>query len=1208
QINAAGTLASVSLPNVNIFWGEATRISANGILKNITNPETVEFDIPQFSAETKRSDAILFVNETDLGVSLPAKVVLAGSLNGNPSNISATATLTTTQGIATIDGSFKNTDTIAYDVALSIEEYKINELLNNPQLGALSLSVTSQGSGTTINTLDATLDATVSKFQLNEYAIKDLNLKGNIKNGNGNVVSKYKDDNLNINLDAFVVLDSIAPEATVEINVIGANLQALGLMKRNVKTGMNIYADFKGTPEAYDATAIVDDGVIVYDNKTYLLGNLDALAHVRKDTTSVSIANKMLNINLKSNSDPQTFSKALERHVLSYFYRDDKISDTITDPVNLTLEGLIAQSPLLNDVFLVNVKDLDTINISVDFKEKARVLKANITAPHINYGGNELDSLSFSMDTDKENFNFNLGFKNIKAGPLDIPKTIITGNQANSELSLNFLGYHDGERLMNVNTKITGNRERLIFSVNPDSLILNKHKWAIPTTNDIILTDNNLEFTDFKITKDNQSIEVTDKLSNISKTHVAITYDNFKISEVFNYLNPDSKLATGQLNGDFILEDPFGKTGLLADLSISNFTVLKTDLGTLSLNGNSLSDTEYAFNAGLKGGDINLDLVGDYTTTTTAANLNLDLNINEFKMKALNTLSLGEVKDADGSFNGKFKVTGTTSDPQYDGTLNFIDAQFNIAKLNTKFTMPNETLNANNEGLSMSNFTILDENNNKMVLSGEIGTESFINPTFNLDLKANNFQVLNATQEDNADFYGKASFNADAKLTGDLQIPKLNADVTVGADTDVTYVMPATYASIEERDGVVVFVNRENPNAILTQTEEQTATIKGFDISTRIKIGKDAAVTVVIDEETGDNFRASGEGELLFNMLPNGRISLTGGYEIEDGHYELNLYNLVNRKFLIAKGSRVTWSGDPFDAKLDVRAIYNLETSASSLMAPQISGADPSVKNKFRQVLPFNVYLNINGELLSPEISFGLDMPEEVQGSIGGQVYGRVQQVNAQEGELNKQVFSLLVLNRFYPDSGSDGSSGGFATVARDNLNDAVSEQLNSFSDKLLGSSGIELDFGLNSYTDYQGESATERTQLDVAAQKKLFNDRLTVRVGSEVDIQGSSANGESTPLVGNVSLEYMVSQDGRYRLKGFRKSEFENVIDGQTIVSGIALIFTQEFNHFDELWDAILRSQSEKKEKLEADQKAAEAKIKAKEEATDKSIEQKKN
>ena len=254
--------------------------------------------------------------------------------------------------------------------------------------------------------------------------------------------------------------------------------------------------------------------------------------------------------------------------------------------------------------------------------------------------------------------------------------------------------------------------------------------------------------------------------------------------------------------------------------------------------------------------------------------------------------------------------------------------------------------------------------------------------------------------------------------------------------------MPSSYATIEERDGVVAFVNRENPGAILTQKEEQTATINGFDVKAFLKIDKKAAVTVIIDEETGDHFKVSGDGDFIFLMNPNGRLSLTGAYEVSDGYYKLNLYNVVDRKFVLVPGSRISWAGDPFDAKLDIRTSYALKTSASDLMASQTSGEDASIKNKYKQVLPFNVYLNIAGELLQPKISFNLDMPEEQQGAISGQVYERVQQINQQEDELNRQIFSLLVLNRFYPDTGSDGSSGGFATLAKNNLNDAVSGQV----------------------------------------------------------------------------------------------------------------------------------------------------------------------
>ncbi len=1207
NLRANGYLSDINLPKTNVDWG-STHIAANGTIQNITNPEQLTFNIPNFSASTTKSDVVQFINEKDLGVNLPSDIKLDGNLKGNLNDIYTKAKLTTSQGLATVDGHFKNANTLEFDANLSIDSYKLNELLQNEQLGALSLTVTANGKGKTINDLDANLEATVSSFKFNNYHIKDLKLVGDIKDGRGKVTSNYKDNNLNADLYTTVVLDSIAPEANIELNIIGADLQALGLMKRNVKTGMKIFADFKGNATNYDVAAIVDNGVVVYDNKTYLIGDLNALAHVKKDTTSVSVKNKLLDVVLQSNADPQTFSKALQRHVFSYFYRDEKVPDSITNPVNLKFRGKIIQAPILNEVFLVNVQDLDTVKIDIDFQEKDRQLKANITAPHINYSGYELDSLAFTMDTDKEKFIFDLGFNNIKAGPLNIKKTIIKGNQANNELSLDFIAYDDVDKMIQVMSKITGNRERLRFHVLPTDLILNKTPWNTPESNEIIITDKNLEFNDFRFDKGDQSVEITDKLPSISKDHIAIDFKNFKLSEFLTYLNPDEKLATGNLNGDFILEEPFADTGIVADLDISQLSFMQVDMGTLSLDAKSLGGNSYDFNADMKGGEIDLDLKGDYVANESGANLDLNLDINKFNMSALTGFSQGEITETDGSFSGNFKLNGTTTEPKYEGNLNFNNADFKIKMFNAAFTLANEDLKVNNEGLSMNNFTIRDENQNTLVASGTVGTESFINPTFDLKVKADNFQVLNATKEDNDFVYGKATFDAVAEITGDLQIPKIDMNLTVGSDTDITYVMPSATVNIEERDGVVIFVNRENPDAILTRTEEVSATIKGFDISAYVKVGKEAAVTIIIDEDTGDNFKVSGEGDLNFNMNPNGNMNLAGVYEVQDGHYELNLYSLVNRKFNIVSGSRVTWSGDPFDAKLDIKALYEVKTSASSLMAPAFSGEDASVTGKFRQVLPFYVYLNIDGQLTEPKIAFNLDMPEDEQGAIGGQVYGRVQQLNQQEDELNRQVFSLLVLNRFYPDPGSDGSTGGVASIARDNLNDAVSDQLNMFSDKLLGDSGFELNFGLDSYTDYQGTSTQERTQLDIAAQKKLFNDRVIVSVGSEVDVQGSSSTGEETPIIGNVSIEYILTENGRYRLKGFRRNEFENVIDGQTIVSGIALIFTQEFNKFSELWDAMVKSSTKTEKQMEAERKAAEEAQKAQEEATDESIEKKKN
>ncbi len=1189
NIAASGYLSDINISGARVNWGQETKISASGRIFNATNPDDLSFTIPKFSATTQKSDLLKFVNEEDLAVSLPKDISLSGSIKGSAQDITTDAILKTSQGIATVKGNFKNEAIIAFDATLEIKDYAMDQLLANEQLGNLNLTLTGKGSGTTVNNLDAVVNATVNSFQFKEYAIKDLSLDGNIKNGKGTVTSTYKDTNLNADLFADVVLDSVNPRASLKLDLIGADLQALGLMQRDVRTALVLTADFVGNAESYNVSALIDNGVVVYDNKSYLLGDINARARIRKDTTSISVTNKMLDMKLESNTDPQTLTTALQNHVSSYFYRDAVRADTLANPVILKMQGKITDAPLIRDVFLVNLEELDTIKMAVDFDETKRKLKAAITAPHIVYSDSKLDSLAFTMDTDKEKFAFDLSFKNIEAGPFDIQRTRISGNQVDNELDLDFIAYKKDSTLIQIKTEITGNRERLRFHVNPDELIVQQNKWNTPSNNEVIFTKNgdeyDLEFNDFNFSRNTQSVAFRDDIPSVTNKHVAVNFQNFKLNEFLNYLNPEEQFAKGNLSGDFILVDPFGATGIVADLSIEELALLDVAMGTMTLDAKSLGSNSYDFNATIKGGEVDLDLTGDYKTTETEALLNLDLALNTVNMKALEGFSLGEITETDGSFKGGFKVEGTLAAPKYEGSITFNDANMTIKKLNAPFTLTNETLNINNDGLSMDGFTIKDANGNTFVASGEVGTESFINPTFDLNVKADNFQLLNAEEGDNEVVYGQATINATATIKGDLQIPVVDMDASVNKNTDITYILPSSTVNIESRDGIVIFVNRENPDAILTRTEEQTATLAGFDINARFQVSKDAKVTIIIDENTGDNFQVYGDGDFEFAMQPNGRMTLSGVYTAAGGHYEMNLYSLVKRKFKLVEGSKVSWAGDPFDAKLDVKALYDVEASASGLMASVTSNSDPGVQSRYRQVLPFQVYLNIDGELTAPVINFNIDMPEDEQGAIGGQVYGRLQQLNTQEAELNKQVFSLLVLNRFYPEPGSDGSRGGVASIARDNLNDALSDQLNVFSDKLLGDTGVELDFGLDSYTDYQGTSPTERTQLDIAAQKKLFNDRLIVRVGSAVDVQGSSANGETTPLVGNVSLEYLLTNNGRYRLKGFRRNVFENVIDGQTIVSGIALIFTQEFNRFTDLWDALIRSQSEK----EADKKLKE-------------------
>ncbi|WP_041557795.1 translocation/assembly module TamB domain-containing protein [Cellulophaga algicola] len=1186
NINASGTLKEIDLSNIKLNWGENTQLVAKGKLYDSMQPDILSFDFNTIQASTNRKDILAFVSESDLGISIPNTIKLNAVVSGSPDNLKGNLELKIPEGTATVTGKYSTKDQIAFEGKLKVDSLRLDKLLKNEQLGALSMTMNLSGNGNSINSLNAYLETDFTQLEFNTYDFSNLKLDGKIVNGNGDLNLNFKDENLNLQANTKLKLDSIASVVKLNLNIIGADLYALGITNENIKMATEINSEFKGSIEAFKLNTTINETIAVFNDEPYRMGDLLVKTQIDSLTTNVVVTSNFFNGSIKANSSIEKVSSALNEQITSYF-SDSLAVKTKLNPIVLSMDFKLSPTPILTDVFFRDIEKLDTISIKANFNAVTKKLYASLLVPSAVYSGSSIDSLNVLIHGDAKDLNFTAGFNELSSDPIFIKKTIFKGELKNSAMQLDFTSYDEDQKLLHIGSEVSLSKDITTFRILPSELIFNKKQWTIPEDNSIKFSENRLEFNHVKLTRNSQELRISNAIKGTQKEHIGIVFSDFKLQTFLSYLNPDEALASGLVEGSLIIEEPFGATGIIADFKINQLKALQSPLGNLVLKANATGNAQYNFDMALKDGGIDFNLIGDYTAAKTGANLNLNLDLNRLDLKVIEAFSEGAFTNTSGAISGNVKVNGTTTNPIYTGDFSFNKAEFKVAQLNALFKINNEKLKVNNEGIYFNNFAIQDSNSNSFAINGAIKTSELTNPVFDLQLKADTFQVMNSTKEDNDLFYGKAFMNADITVKGDLNLPVVSGVFKVDKGTDITYIVPESQLDIEERDGVVIFVNQENPDAILTRKDEEepSSILKGYKVNTIIEIDNDAVFNVIIDKKTGDNLQISGEANLNFGMNTTGAMSLSGRYELKSGHYETILYNVVKRKFTIKRGSTITWTGSPTDANLDITAIYNVEASASPLMASLTSSEDSSISSKYQQVLSFLVYLNVDGEILTPEISFELDMPEEEQSSLSGAVYEQVQQLNDQESELNKQVFSLLTLNRFFPSSGSDGSSGGTATIARNNVSKVLSDQLNTFSDKLLGKSGFELGFDFDSYTDYEGDSPEDRTQLNINAQKKLFNDRLIVSAGSTVDVEGSAqTNEEETPIIGNVSLEYLLSEDGRYRLKGFRKNEYENVIDGQLIITGVALIFNREFNSFSELFNPIKKEEKDKKDRKEKD------------------------
>jgi autotransporter translocation and assembly factor TamB len=551
--------------------------------------------------------------------------------------------------------------------------------------------------------------------------------------------------------------------------------------------------------------------------------------------------------------------------------------------------------------------------------------------------------------------------------------------------------------------------------------------------------------------------------------------------------------------------------------------------------------------------------------------MNLDLAIRRLQLNTFEGALATFVTRASGGVNGNVSINGTMSAPKVQGTINFDSVSVNTIAVGGPLSIHNESLTVTEKGFDFNQFTIRDSANSPLNLNGTVRTANFINYNFNLKVDAENFRVVNTTKKVNSLYYGEMYINTNLNITGTERNPSVDGNLTVNEGTNFSIVIPQADAGVVQREGVVEFVDFSNPGVdslFLAYDSLNNADILGFNIAANISIVREANFNVIVDVANGDFLNLKGVGELTAGIDPSGKVTLTGTYTIDEGAYQFS-FNFLRRRFEVEKGSTITWFGEPTNAELDVTAKYIANTAPLDLVQNQIT--DVSQRNYYLQKLPFHVFLNLNGELLKPVLTFDITLPEEqnytVSGDVVSTVRTRLTQLRQEPSELNKQVFSILLLNRFVGENPFESSSGGFSAgaFARQSVSKLLTEELNDLASGLIN--GVDINFDLASSDDYTTGDRRNRTDLNVGLSKRLLNDRLTVTVGNNFQLEGPTpANNQGSNVAGNISINYQLSKDGRYMLRFYRRNEYEAAVEGYVIETGLGFILTVDYNRFREV------------------------------------------
>jgi hypothetical protein len=1182
-----GKMNDLSIPTLEVAGLSHTHVKASGNIKGLPNMDKAYFDLKIADFNTNKTDIgkLAPVGSIPSNINLPDALSASGTFKGGISNFNTNLKLRSTDGsvdgiVALKVGPGKNN--MVYDADVKAYNLNVGKLISQSKnVGIVTLAAKVKGSGTDLKTANTTFSGNIVRANIQGYGYQDLTFKGSANHGNIATVADMRDPNLSFALNLKANMNNKYPAVQLTLNVDSANIQKLGFAKTPMRFHGKLVANMPtADPNYLNGKIDVTDLLFINKDQRIKMDSISIVSTATADSSTMKLRSQLITARIGGKYKLTEIGAALQDNINKYFNTNPKAPKPKYSAEQFTFNAVITKTPVMAQ-FIPDLKHLDPVKLSGSFDSESGKLLVNGSAPRIVYGTNTINALNLNINTNNNALNYAVTLNEVKASQIDLINTSISGSAQNNKLNTS-IQVRDAKKKerYHIAGVLTQAGLGYQFSLLTNGLMLDYNNWTVAADNSIQFGGDGIIAHNFNISNAGQTLSVTTNPPQANGP-LSINFTNFKIETLTKLAQQNSLLVGGVINGSAVVKNLDKTAQFTTDLNITDFNFRGDTVGNVALKLNNQTANALAANMAItgKGNQVNLD--GYYYTDKSSFDFNL--NIANLNLKSIEGFTFGNLKRSSGSVNGQLKIIGTTNAPSIRGDINFNNAAFNITKINSYYQAPKEKIIFNSDGILFDNFTLIDSAGNKAVVTGSVYTTNYANYKFGLDVSTGNFRVYNASQADNKLYYGQLYLDSKIQIRGDMNKPIVDGTLKVNDKTRMTIVIPQDDPGIEDRKGVVEFVNKKAPklDSIMKRQLDslKKSDITGMDVSANITVDKNAEFIIVVDERNGDIVRLKGDAQLNLGIDVSGKTSLTGTYTVNSGSYDLS-YATVNRKFLIKQGSTVTWQGDPTLAQLDVTAIYVAKVPPIDLVDNQLT--TETERTMYKTKLPFNVDLQLQHDLMKPDITFNIVLPDStynVTSDVVSTVNAKLDQLRQDPNELNKQVFAVLLLNHFVGQNPFQSAAGGegLQGTVRNSVSSLLSSQLNSLAGNLI--QGVDINFALQSGTDYSSGTATNRTDLNVGLSKRFLNDRLTVSVGNNFNLEGQQSNEKATNIAGDLSVAYKLSKDGRYMIRAYRRDQFI-VIQGQVIETGVGFAITVDYDKFSQIFRGKTAAEKDMKQK----------------------------
>ena len=1031
---------------------------------------------------------------------------------------------------------------------IATEGINLRQLLNNPAFGTVATDMAVSGRLRNNQKPDVTIDGIVHQFDYSGYTIHQLALSGSYAGGS----------------------------VTGHLNFDAADIR-LAEPWANVTMDGDIAADFTGsTLNDVQGEVHIDNFYVspTDESPAYRLDNLTLTSGFDEGIHFLALQSDFAEAELRGQFDSATLPQSIVSAIGSRLptlpglptYK--RQSDN-----NFSLRLNVTKTDWLRRFLGVDLDLQQPLSLQARVNDATRELYLDGELPRFAYNGTSYSDGVVHVASPADTMKCDVSITKLMDNGHHLQMSLLAG-ASNNNLTTTFRwdNQHPEKQMsgelntiMQLYRNLSDQAEAQV-RVLPSHVILNNSTWNVEPS-DIIYHDNYLLVDHFSIHHNQEHIIVDGIASKHETDSLTVDLNEVEVGYILDLVNFHSVEFSGKATGRANASSLLGKFAASADLRVDDFKFERGHMGVLHAKADWNQELEQIDIHAVTddGPDAKTYIEGH--VSPVHEDIDLAIEAKGTSIAFMHNFTKSFLTSIDGHAVGHARVAGPLDNINLTGQVVVTEGEATVTPLNTTYTLKNDTVVMIPDDIQLRHMALYDRDGHEAFLSGGIHHEHLTSLTFDLDVEADNLLGYDFSDFGDNVFYGTVYASGRVDIHGRENDVTINCDVTPQPGSVFVY-NAASPDAISKQEFIEWTVDSLQLTANAPQEKtlhSQLSTLNSTDIYINFLINctPDATVRLLMDANTNDYITLYGDGTIRASFHDKGPFNMFGTYTVDHGTYGITIQNIIKKNFTFNRGGTIVFGGDPYNAALNLQAVYTVNG---------VSLSDLNIGNSFtNNTIRVNCLMNIGGQPNAPQVDFDLEMP-----TVNADEQQMVRSVINGQQEMNQQVLYLLGIGRFYNQGNNNAGGSGSerpdqtSLAMQSFLSGTLSTQINTLLSQFIKNDNWS--FGANISTGNEGWHNAEYEGIingRMLHNRLLFNGQFGYR---------DNATQANPSFIGDFDVQYLLFPNGNLALKVYNQTNDRYFTKSSLNTQGIGLIMKKDFHTLGDLFGSQKKKKKSKK------------------------------